>query len=431
MPPATIALTTIASGPDNFLYIHVDRLSFSLQGQSYPRGDNMRILKIASVAVAGFLLSFCASPYKIPEVDQLGSSGPLAFNGIADYLKQGDVRIIWVHGMCDHDSGWAHERRDALYQAIGAAPAPPDDMHYGPGPYSVRSTTYVGSSRLETNYPIWSPLSTAFKDRLRYDDSPPEGRKPAPDEFPYQRASLNRSLKQTLMNRCLIDAVVYSGPNGNPIRDWMKAQICEGLGGAMNSRRCRMPEGGPAPRTVLVAESLGSKVLFDALRSIWDESGRSGRAAEQLASVQSVFLLANQIPLLDAADRPATAIRKATVTGSQELDFLSVLSQARTAPTLKARAVLPDLQVIAFTDPNDLLSYRLSGKGLHSDRVKVINVIVSNAPTYLGLFEMPDAAHCGYKWNRHVVGAVAFGYHDGIRPLAYSLPAECGMVGKS
>jgi len=386
----------------------------------------MRFLAVAGFMLMSVFVSSCASPYSTPELDQLDSSGPLAFNGISDHLKQGNVRVIWIHGMCDHDYRWAVDRRDALFKAVGASPGIVEGVYEADAPYTVHGVAKVGSSRLDTRHIVWSPLSTAFKDRLRYDDAPAPG-EDRNERFPYERAKLNKQLKQTLMNRCLIDAVVYAGPNGDRIREWVKGQVCEGLGGSTSAGQCRL-RSGPAPRTVLVAESLGSKLLFDALRSIWDDnSSRRQAATEQFASVQSVFLLANQIPLLDAADRPATTI-KAAGAGAGTLDFLSVLAEPR-QPTVKSAVELPDLQVTAFTDPNDLLSYRLSGKGLHFDRVKVINVIVSNAPTYLGLFEMPDAAHCGYKWNRHVMGAVAFGYHDGLKPLAYSLPTACGLLG--
>lgn len=394
----------------------------------------MRVSLMVVVLATSMFLSACASPYSTPEVDQLGSSGPLAFNGIADHLKQGDTRVIWIHGMCVHGYDWANEKRDALYKAIGATPASGAtgrrDDSPETAPYPVNDTAFVGRSKLDTSFLVWSPISTPFKDRLRYDDSPDAG-EDRKDRFPYQRASLNRSLKQTLINRCLIDAVVYAGPNGDDIRRWVKAQVCEGLGGRNEPKRCDLGLAGPPPRTVLVAESLGSKVLFDALRSIGTDNEGSSRAAEQLASVQSVFLLANQIPLLDAADGPPTDIKAFGADEAGDMGFLSVLTEARASrlKTAAAAAPLPELQVVAFTDPNDLLSYRLSGKGLHYERVKVINVIVSNAPTYLGLFEMPDAAHCGYKWNRYVVGAVAFGYHGGITPVGYSLPEKCGLLG--
>jgi hypothetical protein len=366
----------------------------------------------------------CASPYSIPKLDQFRSSGPLAFNGIGDYLREGDVRVIWVHGMCDHDYRWAIDRRDALIKALnGTEKLQAEKAFPAFSPYVVRSQADIGNSSLEADFLVWGPLTIPYKDRLAFDNLEGEG-----GEFPYERARLNNQLKKTLMNRCLIDAVVYAGTNGDAIRHWVKLQVCEGLGGIHAAGRCQIGSAGIPARTVLVAESLGSKVLFDAIRAIWEENSGAKRAqaAAQLASIQSVFLIANQIPILDAADHPSVEA-KAAVTG--ESNFLSILGEARNQTVTAFAAPLPPIQVVAFTDPNDLLSYRLSGEGLYANDIKVINVIVSNAPTYLGLFEMPDAAHCGYKWNKYVLGAVVFGYKDSFRPLEYSLPKECGLAG--
>src|SRR5690606_31309823 len=148
-------------------------------------------------------------------------------------------------------------------------------------------------------------------------------------------------------------------------------------------KKCSMPMTSQAPRTVIVAESLGSKIIFDAIREIWQESSdaQKERLAPQLANVQSIFLLANQIPLLDAADRPAVQAKSLAETASLG-GMLESLSEARNeAVSLKSAVPLPPLQIVAFTDPNDLLSYRLIGDRLFQTDVKVVNVIVSNAPT--------------------------------------------------
>jgi hypothetical protein len=259
-----------------------------------------------------------------------------------------------------------------------------------------------------------------------FDDSSYRG-----GESIYKRASLNESLKEVLINRCLIDAVAYAGPNGDPIRHWMKQQVCERFGGSIRSGECGIPDNVPAPRTVIVAESLGSKIVFDAIRDIWKESSGPERAniAEQLRSVQSIFLLANQIPLLDAADRNDTALTSRTTDSA--FGFLQDFEEARApVPQVRSAASLPPLHVVAFSDPNDLLSYRLKDDNLYQSNIQVVNVIVSNAPTYLGLVERPDDAHCGYKWNRFVIGTLVDGY-DGRKliPTTVGLDKKCGLVG--
>lgn len=368
------------------------------------------------------VLSACATPYAAPRYEM--DSGISAFDGIRDYAAHGDTRVLWIHGMCDHDGRWALERQEILSKAFGVPAAGVYPSRIDPSGATVYSTN--GNPRLEVDYLIWSPFSSPYKDRIDYDD--PDG---FSGRFPYTRAKLNGSLKKTLINRCLIDAVVYSGPNGDPIRDWVKQEVCIGLGGNPVGGKCSMPMTAQAPRTVIVAESLGSKIIFDAIREIWQESSdaQKARLAPQLANVQSIFLLANQIPLLDAADRPAVQAKSLAETSSLG-GMLESLSEARDeAVSLKSAVPLPPLQIVAFTDPNDLLSYRLIGDRLFQTDVKVVNVIVSNAPTYLGLFEMPDQAHCGYRWNKHVIGAVVNGYHDGgSKPIQLDLPKDCGLI---
>ena len=103
-------------------------------------------------------------------------------------------------------------------------------------------------------------------------------------------------------------------------------------------------------------------------------------------------------------------------------DVFGLLSRAR-------RQALPatgPMTVVAFSDPNDLLSYRIVPDHLAEDlkEFRVINVLVSNDATYFGYLERPDTAHCGYPWNPHVFGMLAKGYQAG-KPL----PSVSGMLG--
>jgi len=73
------------------------------------------------------------------------------------------------------------------------------------------------------------------------------------------------------------------------------------------------------------------------------------------------------------------------------------------------------MTVVAFSDPNDLLSYRITAAHLaeHFRDFRVVNVMVSNDTTYFGYVERPDTARCGYAWNSHVYGMLARGYQAG------------------
>ncbi len=79
----------------------------------------------------------------------------------------------------------------------------------------------------------------------------------------------------------------------------------------------------------------------------------------------------------------------------------------------------PPPTVVAFSDPNDLLSYRLEPDFAGGGNNRLVNVVVSNAYTYFGLLENPLTAHCNYRVNAYVLGLIIDGYEpDGTLPTA-------------
>lgn len=64
--------------------------------------------------------------------------------------------------------------------------------------------------------------------------------------------------------------------------------------------------------------------------------------------------------------------------------------------------------MVAFTDPNDLLSYALH-EWAPLAPFPLADVIVSNEPTLFGYVERPDTAHTGYRDNRAVMRLIACG----------------------
>jgi hypothetical protein len=171
--------------------------------------------------------------------------------------------------------------------------------------------------------------------------------------------------------------------------------------------------------TVLVAESLGSKTITDAVLCWPETDGNQERLAEQLGTTTQIFLFANQIPLLNLGFNNETCPglgdyqREEKTNGKlgafeaflqwiadkkRELDEAEKLSKAAQEP----------LQVIAFTDPNDVLSYALAPEDVRSPEL-LVNVIVSNAPTWLTVLENPYRAHTGYGANEEIMGYLGCG----------------------
>jgi hypothetical protein len=221
---------------------------------------------------------------------------------------------------------------------------------------------------------------------------------------------MNGSLKTELVNDCLSDAVVYSGQHGDVIRAAMKLAVCHELGGApATGQPCDLTNAGPERPIVVITESLGSKVLFDAAKAVYHDVGPdpAARAAmnHRFASIQTIYLMANQIPLLDIASPmpPASSLD----------EMVGMMHTGRMAMASERAAAMAAPTVVAFTDPNDLLSYRLLPPVVDLASARLINVIVSNAATWLRSLERPDIAHCGYTLNRTVMGLIAQGHKVG------------------
>jgi hypothetical protein len=154
-----------------------------------------------------------------------------------------------------------------------------------------------------------------------------------------------------------------------------------------------LPRGRGMPRRVAPPANSYQANLATANAAMGEARTNSRGVSTAMASLTSFYMLANQIPLLNFA-------------GSRPLEEFMVSATEMRKPGEGAAA----LTVVAFSDPNDLLSFRLVPK---SDRARVINFVVSNTNTYLGYAELPTYAHCNYVRNGYVMHAIWFGYAGG------------------
>jgi hypothetical protein len=125
------------------------------------------------------------------------------------------------------------------------------------------------------------------------------------------------------------------------------------------------------------------------------------RAARRLGLV---FMTGNQLPLLGLAEQ--TLVARAMPAQDTLQRFLELRRRQR-APRAETIA---RLGLVAFTDPNDLLSYRLLPARYAAPDVAVADVLVSNDRTWLGLLENPLTAHLNYLGNPDVGALIACGY---------------------
>jgi hypothetical protein len=122
-----------------------------------------------------------------------------------------------------------------------------------------------------------------------------------------------------------------------------------------------------------------------------------------------LFMAGNQLPILGLAEqnierRPGE--RTAAATDSLQR-FLELRRRQSGIPRAESIA---RLAVVALTDPNDLLSYRLLPARYAAPDVAVADVLVSNDKSWLGLIENPVSAHLDYLANPDVGKLIACGW---------------------
>jgi hypothetical protein len=358
---------------------------------------------VKNILIALFvLLSACTTtPYRPPVV----VSGSQPFSGIAELLAAApdkELDVILVHGMCTHGQQWAFDTINLMARAANqnAAPIASSERAKEQGIDIVNATTQVAGGIIHFSAFIWSDLTAPGKKMLAYDNTGTPNDCAVNEECKPQRAKLNGQLKDTLLNDCLSDALIYQGERKESINSAFIAAITNVVSTQMERNA------GKTVPLVLVSESLGSKMTFDALNLMAQEKGgvKAKRAGDSVVKrISYLYMGANQLPLLTLADRAAQAalIGDDGRRGDALSEFLD----------RQPRSLVPQITVVAFTDPNDLLSYRLLPKQ-YGSKAAIANVLVSNDKTYFGYLENPYTAHTTYLENNDVTKAIVCGIPD-------------------
>lgn len=371
--------------------------------------------RILLIGACMCLLTACATPYMTPTFDARTGT-PREFPGAADLLrKEGALDVLLVHGMCTHDAEWAGGAARDLYSNMGGDPA---SVRLQPatveqtGIILFQQTLPLPAGSLRVNALLWSPLTTPLKGELCYDQSSKSALCPAAEAakpYPYKRASLNRLTKDNLINDCLADAMIYQGKTRVDINERMQAAILQ----AVNSSGGR-PAASPHSTVpvMVITDSVGSKITFDAIYKLATGPGKDKEQAGMSLFNRTalVFMRANQMPILALADKRLDGTFSAErVDEGFPFDPIQALIRRRdSAPGESRFFSVPT--VVAFSDPNDLLSYALARSPLAAGAsYPIIDVIVSNDVTYFGLFELPNTAHLDYAKTDAVRRLIACG----------------------
>ncbi len=280
---------------------------------------------------------------------------------------------------------------------------------------------------LIVSYLLWAPLTEQVKCDLAAEDN---------DAPPKQAFA---AFAKDFIDDKLADSLLYSGAYREKVmRPSVQAALCLVTGGHWRAQDRTCVPGDYQDPTVIITHSLGGYMLMDAIQAELraedcqpnlPTARARGPAEKILENTPVIYMMANQLALLDLSTlrrdplAPKTIAEKSAgeaVTKQFAKCWLAARARSKTgAPVGPGETAPPKSQVVAFSDPNDILSWRLEPKNLKLPRpdwgeVAVTNVYLSNNEFSVpSLFSDPVNAHTGYFVNPTVMDMLICGMQNG------------------
>jgi hypothetical protein len=343
------------------------------------------------------------------------------------------VKVVVIHGIGPHIPGYSGRTVANLTEALAldvvppriksvdlADPKFPDESI---GTLTAKRFSDTARERELIVYELtWSRISDRARADLRFDSSEVHTR---------HRARLNQ-LGKVFANDVLVDPLVYVGVGREKILTAVRQSVCwaystdwDGFPQASVPCRDDDPRFGSRlaqDRIYFVTHSLGSRIVLDALETTAADIDARKDANPYTAHFRTalqdhattVFMLANQLPLLQAGFAPVP------VTGQ-------IAAFCEPGGPLYAQRMLARTRLVAFSDPNDLLSFPVPEDfvqyGVDSRLCPtVINVSVNIARVNRLLggdgFANPLTAHTEYNNDERVIGLMTGGLGRPQTPAA-------------
>ena len=341
------------------------------------------------------------------------------FKGLKPHLDnhKGKMKLLMVHGVGEHTSGYAAEFFEKLAKELNlsvTAKAEKNiilshekfpDKELG----TLRINRYLSKDRQQEIlfYELtWSAITAQEKAVLSYDNS---------GKYSFRRTEMNGLLKK-FSNDTAPDPIIYLGQSRENILAaftqsfcWMTSGYWDDL--PSNTKAiCKQPKASVIQNDeyAFVSHSLGSRITIDGVQRISHNLNSSAYSSVNKALIDKVipiYMLSNQLPMLQLG---------------RELPEISNQNYAycRMGGKHFGQRMLTKTSVIAFSDPNDLLSYAIPDgfvEKYFDSRlcIDVINVNINIAHVYdifgVGKWANPIEAHIGYDTDDRVVALIAKG----------------------
>ncbi|MGR8932006.1 MAG: hypothetical protein ACU836_15350 [Gammaproteobacteria bacterium] len=354
------------------------------------------------------------------------------FIGLKPQLEVPDrkMKVLMVHGVGNHLPGYSTEFLEKLAKELdltvkakaykNIALADPKDPEKELG--NLRIERYLDKSKTQELlfYELtWSKITVKDKELLSYDNS---------GEQSFRRAEVNDLLKK-FSNDTGPDPIIYMGEKHDDILTAFAQSFCWMIKGGWDDlpddvrAACSSENVTPFYNDsyAFVSHSLGSRITIDGLQNIATmlSDGENAPYYTALTTVLKnksipIYMMSNQLPMLQLG-------RELPPITNQSADY------CRPDGEKFSERMLRKTNIIAFSDPNDLLSYALPhdfvSKYLDSRLcVNVTNININVAKVYdafgLGKLANPMDAHIGYDTDDRVVALIAKGIaNDKTAPL--------------
>jgi len=351
-----------------------------------------------------------------------------SFAGMQSSLElPGDtVKVLMVHGVGTHVPGYSTQFQEKLAAELNLTVK---SSHYKEinlvnkempekkvGKLRVRRLLDEGQNEEMLFYELtWSEITNPEKEKIKYDTS---------GEYSYDRAEVNQMLKQ-FSNDTSPDPMVYLGSSRKEMLASFRTAFCWMVGRdwddlpETSSDQCIIDKQAlkylPEDNYAIVSHSLGSRIVMDGMQSIATrvtKVANSDPTSDESQFIKAFqqkripfYLMSNQLPLLEMGQKPPEVINKKDqycIPGSEHYD----------------QRLVNKTSIMAFSDPNDLLSYAIPQQFVQSHldsrlcaEVTNININVAHVIDMFGLgsFANPLTAHTGYDSDDRVVALIAKG----------------------
>jgi hypothetical protein len=342
---------------------------------------------------------------------------PASGTSVSDQLK-----VLMVHGIGNHLPGYSRRLQDGLVEEFGfeqmdetvktiplSHPLYPDSL----GVLRVHRYMDLESPQEMLFFELtWDSIVDKEKQLLSFDYS---------TEASVKRAPFNHTLK-TFINNTVPDALMYNTKYRLPIQLSVTQAICwilsEKWENLPNNREshCNVSDSNYMSQfaqgsLAIISHSLGSRISLDALqesmRLVSERPDYKNVTDKFKSKPMYLYMLSNQLPLLQLGQ-----------------DLPEVHDQVRSVCTPEGdqydERFFEKLQIVAFSDPNDLFSYAVSpdyaNRYIDSRLCPVVtNVTIQIAQVrnfLLGTSEVanPLVAHSDYEIDSRVLKMLVSGF---------------------